>query len=72
MSKRIEITGQIFNNVYVLEFIKAQKTQALYKCLCMLCNETFNVTYINLVSGNTQSCQKCGNKRTNYKQEQDI
>lgn len=38
----------------------------------MLCNEIMYVTYTNLKSGNTKSCQKCGQKKTNYIQEFNI
>ncbi len=69
MSKRIDITNHIFNDIYVLEFNKKKNTHAEWKCLCMLCNETMYATYSNLKSGNTKSCQKCGQKKTNYMQE---
>ena len=72
MSKRIDITNQIFNDIYVLKFERKKNTHAEYKCLCMLCNETLYVTYSNLKSGNTKHCQKCGQKKTNYVQELDI
>ena len=72
MSKRIDITNQIFNDIYVLKFEKEQNTHALYKCLCMLCNKVIYVNYSNLVSGNTKSCQSCGQKVTNYKQDCEI
>ena len=72
MSKRIDITNNIFNDIYVLEFEKKQNTHALYKCLCMLCNKLTYITYSNLVSGNTKSCQSCGQKATNYKQDYEI
>jgi len=69
MSKRIDITNYIFNNIFVLKFEKNKNTHAEYKCLCMLCNEIMYATYSNLKSGNTKSCQKCGQKKTNYIQE---
>jgi len=69
MSKRVDITNHIYNNVYVLKFEKNKKTHAEYKCLCMLCNEIMYATYSNLNTGNTKSCQKCGQKKTNYIQE---
>ena len=72
MSKRIDISGEIFNDIYVLTFIRNRKTHALYKCLCMICNETFDTTYSNLISKNTKSCQSCGQKVTNYKQNCEI
>lgn len=72
MSKRIDITSHIFNDLYVLKFEKNQNSHALYKCLCMSCNSLAYVTYINLVSGNTKSCQRCGQKVTNYKENCEI
>ena len=72
MSKRIDISGMIFNDIYVLEYAKKENTHAKYKCLCMPCNTVLYATYPNLVSGNTKSCQKCGNKRVNYIQEHEI
>jgi hypothetical protein len=71
MSKRVDIKNQIFNNIYVIEFDKKVNTYARWKCLCMLCNEVTYVTYSNLVSNNTKSCQKCGQKISNGL-EQDI
>lgn len=38
MSARIDITNQIFNDIYVLKFEKKKNTHALYRCLCMRCN----------------------------------
>jgi len=72
MSKRIDITNHIFNDIYVLKFERKKNTHAEYKCLCMLCNKIMYATYSNLKSGNTKSCQKCGQKTTNYIQELDI
>jgi len=72
MSKRVDITGQIFHDLYVLEFTENKNTHAYYKCLCMKCNETILVSYSNLISGNTKSCRSCGNKRVSNGVEQDI
>ncbi|MDQ1340980.1 MAG: 7 protein [Campylobacterota bacterium] len=72
MSKRIDITRKIFNNIYILEYIGSTNTHAKYKCLCMPCNTVIHVTRANLVNGNSKSCQKCGNKRVNYIQEHEI
>lgn len=71
MSNRIDIENKIFNDIKVLKFIEKQNTHAFYKCLCMLCNEITNATYSNLISGNTKSCAKCGQKISNGL-EQDI
>jgi hypothetical protein len=72
MSKRIDITSQIFNDIFVLEFIENKNSHAKYKCLCMNCNSIIFTTYSNLISGNTKSCQSCGQKRTSNGVEQDI
>ncbi|MDQ7060936.1 MAG: hypothetical protein Q9M43_07250 [Sulfurimonas sp.] len=72
MSARIDIKGRIFHDVLVLEFEEQKNTHAKWKCLCMICNEVIYVTYSNLKSGNTKSCQKCGQKMTTYKQEAEI
>jgi len=72
VSKRIDITNQIFNDIYVLEFDKKENTHASYKCLCMLCNNLIFVTYSNLINENTKSCQSCGQKRISNGIEQDI
>ena len=55
-----------------MKFEKNQNTHALYKCLCMPCNKVIYVLYSNLVSGNTKSCQSCGQKVTYYKQDCEI
>lgn len=62
MSKRKDITGKIFNDILVLDFICNNKTHAYYKCLCMICNNITNATYTNIKSGNTKNCQSCGQK----------
>lgn len=62
MSKRIDITGQIFHDILVLEYIGTKKTNFVYKCLCMPCNSLMEVPYSNLKSGNTKSCVSCGRK----------
>jgi len=74
MSKRVDITGEIFDDIYVLEFKETINTHAHYQCLCMLCNQTFRVSYSNLVrrSSNTKSCTSCGNKKVTNGEEQDI
>lgn len=65
MSARKDIKNRIFNDIYVLEFDREENTHARYKCLCMLCNKILYVNYINLKSGNTKSCQSCGQKISN-------
>ncbi len=72
MSKRIDITGQIFNDIFVLEFIGTKNSHAEYKCLCMNCNSIMSATYSNLISGNTKSCASCGQKRISNGLKQDI
>jgi len=72
MSHIKDISESIFGDLYALEHIDTRNTHAIWKCLCMCCNEIIEVPYSNLISENTKSCQKCGNKKTNYKQECEI
>lgn len=72
MSKRIDIAGEIFGDILVLEYEKQVNTHALWKCLCMRCNKITYKTYSNLVSGNSKSCKSCGQKKLSNGQEQDI
>lgn len=62
MSKRIDITGETFGNILVLEYFETKNTHAIYKCKCKLCNAPMIVSYSNLKSGNTKSCASCGQK----------
>ena len=62
MSKRIDITGETFGNVLVLEYFQTINTHAMYKCKCKLCNSPIIASYSNLKSGNTKSCASCGQK----------
>jgi len=73
MSKRIDITGKIFNDILVLEYAKSDNPiHAQYKCLCMRCNRVFYNTYCNLVYGKRKSCRSCSNKKVNYPTEREI
>lgn len=72
MSKREELENKIFGDVLVLEFEREENSHALWKCLCMLCNDIMYVTTSNLKSGNTKSCGSCCKRKTNYKQECEI
>ena len=72
MSKRIDITGKIFGDTWVLEFSEKRNTHAIWKCLCMICNEVYYPTYSNLKSGNTHACMHCSRKTTNYQEEYEI
>jgi hypothetical protein len=62
MSKRIDITGQTFANVLILEYIETRNTHAIYKCQCKICNSLMIASYSNLKSANTKSCASCGQK----------
>ena len=56
MGKRLDLTNQKFNRLYVLEFAGMNKRgQTTWKCLCD-CGNTLNVAGHNLNSGNTKSC----------------
>ncbi|MBL0708636.1 MAG: hypothetical protein JJW00_06285 [Sulfurimonas sp.] len=72
MSARKDLQNMIFGDVLVLSFHKQMNTHAQWKCLCMICNETFYVISPNLKSTQTNSCRSCAHKKTNYKQEYEI
>ena len=56
MSKAIDLTGQRFGRLTVVEFVGTDKRgNALWKCKCDCGNETV-VRYSNLKSGHTTSC----------------
>ena len=69
MSKRIDLKNTIYGDLLVLEFHATENTHAVWKCLCMLCNNLVYVTASNLRSGNTKSC---GRKTTTYIQEYEV
>ena len=58
----IDLTGQVFGRLTVLEDVGRKNNQVLWKCLCD-CGNTIEIRAGHLRSGNTQSCG-C------YKQEQ--
>ena len=62
MSARKDLTGKKFGKIKVLEFVGHNNTHTIYKCLCTRCGKELEVPYSNLISGNTKSCQSCGNK----------
>jgi len=72
VSAKIDISGRIYNDIYVVEYLECRKTQAIYKCICMLCGNVIEVSYSNLKSKNTKSCGSCGKKLFNYKKEFEI
>ena len=69
MSKRAELKGEIFTDLWVLDFEKQKNSHALWKCLCMQCNTLVYVTATNLLSNNSKACASCGRKSLTYAQE---
>lgn len=61
MSKRIDLTGQTFGEIYVIEGAGRQGSQALFKCLCPKCDGHFFVTGCNLKNQVIKGCSNCRN-----------
>jgi hypothetical protein len=55
MRKRIDLVGQKFGRLTVLEDVGRRNRKVLWRCLCD-CGNIIEVTGSNLQSGNTQSC----------------
>lgn len=60
MSKRIDLTNRVFGKLTVIKFLRCQNTHAIWKAICS-CGKTLEIQSGNLISGNTNSCQSCGN-----------
>ena len=60
MSKRIDISNKVFGKLTVLYFVEAKNTHAMWMVRCT-CGSVIKVSYSNLKSKQTNSCQKCGN-----------
>jgi hypothetical protein len=56
MGKVKDISGEVFSNLLVLEFLEIKNTNSLWLCKCLLCSETTKVSKPNLLSGNTKDC----------------
>ena len=63
MSARIDLTGQLFGTMKVIDFVKAINTHAVYNCQCQRCGIIKQITATNLKSGNSISCGSCGKKK---------
>ena len=63
MSARVDIKGNIYSSISVLEYSETVNTHAIWKCLCMECNSLLYVTYSNLVRNDTKKCTSCANSK---------
>ncbi|MDX9744849.1 MAG: hypothetical protein RBT59_13590 [Arcobacteraceae bacterium] len=60
MSKRIDLTNKTFGKLTIIKFVKNKNTHAIWEAECS-CSKKIEVQSGNLISGNTRSCQSCGN-----------
>lgn len=51
-----DLSGNIFNNLEVIEFEKVLNKNSHWKCKCLICGSTTIVSRPNLKSGNTKDC----------------
>lgn len=74
MSARLDLSGEIYHDIYVMEreYIGFKEAYTTYKCICMLCGNSITVTHSNLKSGNTKSCGSCGKKVLSYRRECEV
>jgi len=56
LDKIIDITGQTFGNLQVIERAENRGERVYYKCKCLLCGKVYDVLSYNLRHGNTKSC----------------
>lgn len=56
MKKVIDLTGEIFNNLKVINFSEVKNKNSHWICECLLCGSSTVVSSPNLKSGNTQDC----------------
>ena len=56
MRKTIDMTGEIYGNLKVLEFVEVKNTNSVWLCECLICGSSTKVTRPNLRSGNTVDC----------------
>lgn len=71
MSKRINLKGQEFGRLLVLEYAYTKHTHAYWRVVCMDCYTEHFVSSSNLRSGNTKGCQACSNTRYLNKQKKE-
>lgn len=55
MSRKIDLTGMVFNNWKVLHFVGNRR----YNCECLICKNTSLVLNYHLVSGASTKCRQC-------------
>lgn len=56
MKKVIDLKGEIFNNLKVIEFKEIKNSNSHWICECLLCGSSTIVSRPNLRSGNTTDC----------------
>lgn len=56
MKKVIDLKGEIFNNLKVIEFKEIKNSNSHWICECLLCGSNTIVSRPNLRSGNTTDC----------------
>src|SRR6185312_5447733 len=61
MAKALELTGQRFGRLVVIERVITDKPKSRWECRCD-CGKSTTVYGVDLRSGNTQSCG-CGSSR---------
>ena len=59
MSKRIDLTGEMFNTLKVIEFAYKKNTHAYWKVECVKCGFTKISSSSNLRNGMTDKCNYC-------------
>ena len=59
MSKRIDLTGEMFNTLKVIEFAYKKNTHAYWKVECVECGFTKVSSSSNLRNGMTDKCNYC-------------
>lgn len=58
----IDITGEIFGNIRIIEKISGKGVNTKWKCECLLCGKLFNAMQHSLSSGSIISCG-CANRK---------
>lgn len=63
----IDLTGEMFGSVKVLEKVSGKGSMAIWKCKCMACGKIFEVVQNSLTSGATKSCGCMHRKQSSEK-----
>jgi len=62
MSKRVDLSGKMFNTLKVIEFVYQKNTHAYWKVECVKCGFTKISSSSNLRNGMTDKCNYCNTK----------